>query len=89
MSWLRDIFKALGWAIAAAAISITLGLSGVVSGPLPALLPLVAAPILAYRWHKSGRLAGLVAAWLVVLVAAGVLLLLWDLQDFKFRAIQG
>ena len=89
MSWLRDTFRALGWAVAAFGISVGVGLSGIGTGLLPALLPLIAAPILALRWHQSWRIAGLVAVWLVVLVAAGVLLLLWDLRDFKFRAIQG
>ena len=65
-------------------MSVALGYSGLVHG-LANLLPLLAAPFVAFRWYRSGRVAGLVALWVLVLGAAGVLLLLWVFRDFQFR----
>ena len=74
------------WAVAAAGVCVTLALSGLVSGVLPHLSPLAVAPLSAYRLHRSGRVAGLVAFWEFVLGAAAVALLLWAFRDFQFRA---
>jgi len=89
MSWLRDALNALAWAVAAATMGVALALSGLVGGLVPIVLPLAVAPILAYRWHGSSRVAWLVGSWVVVLVASAVVLLLWVFRDFRFRAIQG
>lgn len=67
MGWFRDGLKALVWAVAAAGASIALASSGLVGGLLPNLLPLLVAPPLAFRWHHSGRVAGLVGLWVLVL----------------------
>jgi hypothetical protein len=89
MTWFRDTLKALGWAAGAAGVAAAAGLTGLTSGLGPVVLPLLAAPPLAYGYHKSGRVAGLVAMWLVALVAAFAGFVAWVFRDFQFRAIQG
>ena len=86
MNWLRDVLLALLWAVVAASLSVALEVCGLVAGFVPILLPLVAAPMLAFRWHRSRRIAWLVAAWVLVLAAAGILYLVWEFRDFQFRA---
>ncbi|CAN5187531.1 hypothetical protein BH11PLA2_BH11PLA2_39420 [soil metagenome] len=89
MSWLQDALYALAWAVAAATMGVAVALSGFFGGLVPIVLPLVAAPLLAYRRHDSTRVAWLVALWEVVFVASAVVLLLWAFRDFRFRAMQG
>jgi len=63
--------------------------AGLFSGVTRLILSLVVAPVVAYRWHHSRRLAVLVAGWELVLLVAAALALAWAFRDFKFRAIQG
>lgn len=89
MGWLRDTLRALGWAVAAAVLGVVLLSSRAVHGLIPHLLPLAAAPVGAYWYHRSKRVTWLTAAWVLVFVVATVLWVLWAFRDFRFRAIQG
>ena len=89
MEWFRDISKAFGWAVGAAGIAVALPYTGLFSGLAPVIAPLVIAPVVAYQYHRSARIAWLVAAWLAVLVAVAASLIAWAFRDFHFRAIQG
>jgi O-antigen ligase len=89
MSWLRDTLKALGWATAAAAVCFCVLVSGVFGGWGVYAGVLVGVPFLAYSYHHSRRVAGLVAGWEGLFATAVVIWIVWAFRDFRFRAIQG
>lgn len=88
MGYFRDALKALAWAVVAASLFFALAHSGWVLGS-SSVLPLLAAPLVAFRWHHSGRIAGLVAVWLLVLGAVAVALFFWAIRDLQFRGPSG
>jgi hypothetical protein len=89
MNRLRDTLKALGWAVGASAVCLLLAASGAIHGLAPHLAPLAVAPVLAFFYHRSRRIVGLVIGWECLFATAAVLWLLWAFRDFQFRAIQG
>ena len=86
---LHDVFKALGWAVGAAALAVALAFSGVSHGLTAPALTLALGPAAAYRFHRRPRVAWLTLGWLALLVAAAAGFLWRELRDFHFRTIQG
>ena len=71
MTWRRAALRAVPWAVAAIAVAASglLPMCALSAFPIWILVG-PAAVVAAGRWHRSGRVAGLVAAYL--LTAAGV-----------------
>lgn len=88
MSWLRDALISLGWAVIAVALAAVASHAGW-SGKTPLVLPLIAAPVLAYHMHRSKRIGWLTLGWSILCIAGIVLMFALALSNMRFRAIQG
>jgi hypothetical protein len=89
VNWFRDIVKALGWAVAAIALAVAAVFAGLTHGLTPPVATLGFAPLAAYGFHRSPRIAWLTLAWVLLFVGAIVAWVWWAFKDFHFRAIQG
>jgi hypothetical protein len=83
------LLKALGWAVAAVALAVGAAFSGVTHGLAPPVALLGFAPLAAYGFHRSPRVAWLTLAWVLLLAVAFAAWVWWAFRDFRFRAIQG
>lgn len=88
-SWFRDVLKGLLWAVCAAAVTAVVSFSGVIHGLALLVAILALAPVAAYGFHRSPRVAWLTLAWVLLLVGIFIGWVLWAFRDFQFRAIQG
>jgi len=81
---LRDGLKALGWAIGGGALAFAVSRSWLGGLYLPILLPVVAAPLAAHRWHRSARIAWFTAGWAILLLAVLGVFAWWELRQAHF-----
>ncbi len=83
MALARDLLRSLGWASGAVAVGVILTLSGLLHGIGFVAALLFGTPVAAGRFHRSPRVGGLVAVWLVAVVVFGVWRLSQGLEGFR------